>query len=90
MCKQRQDRKQNWEDESGSNDSIDLQDPGCCARCGDPLPVDGRCDCAGDLERDYVSGWRGLNPHALVVRLGPETKDGWHDGDRDSVAEVWI
>jgi len=24
-----------------------------CARCGDPLPVDGKCDCAG-TERDVT------------------------------------
>lgn len=83
------------EDSTDTGDSIDPQDPGCCVRCGDPLPVDGRCDCAGDRERDYVSGWQGLNAHAVVVRLsglGPEadTGDGWCDGDRDSVAEVWI
>lgn len=86
MCKQNQD--QDWED--GIEAESSGSDPGCCIRCGDPLPVDGRCDCAGDLERDYVAGWRGLSAHALVVRLGPETEDGWHDGDRDSVAEVWI
>lgn len=78
------------EDSTDTGDSIDPQDPGCCVRCGDPLPVDGRCDCAGDQERDYVSGWRGLNAHPVFVRLGPETEDGRQDGDRDSVAEVWI
>lgn len=40
--------------------SADDDDPGACARCGDPLPADGECDCEGDVDRDTWSGLREL------------------------------
>jgi hypothetical protein len=60
-----------------------------CPRCGDPLPLDGRCDCAGDPDRDAQTGLAGMQPHALMIRLGPETRDAERDG-LDSVLEVWV
>lgn len=52
-----------------------------CNRCGDPLPVDGACDCAGDPDRDEATAYAGLRTlHACIVRWGAE-------GD---VEEVWL
>lgn len=53
---------------------------GQCARCGDPLPVDGACDCAGDEDRDTVTGWAGLKPRPCLVRVGRTNE----------MEEVWI
>lgn len=56
--------------------------PLTCERCGDPLPIDRRCDCAGDCDRDYVTAYRHLRRHAVIVR--------WAAGDEREVEEVWI
>lgn len=70
-----------------------------CPRCGDPLPLDGQCDCRGDSDRDYTAngGGGGLRMlHTTVVRLGRlggETGHGERDGDTDgdsSVVEMWL
>lgn len=46
------------------------QGRGECGRCGDPLPVDGACDCEGDPDRDYVVGFLGLRETRMLVRVG--------------------
>lgn len=58
-----------------------------CSSCGDPLPVDGACDCRDDPERDYRTQRLG-RAHALLVRLGPRVKQG--PLDDDSVVEMWV
>lgn len=44
-------------------------DSSTCHRCGDPLPVDRRCDCAGDLDRDRVAAYKGM-----------DARQGWEYG----------
>lgn len=39
-----------------------------CPRCGDPLPLDGLCDCTGDCDRDYIAGLADLDPHPVICR----------------------
>lgn len=56
-----------------------------CPRCGDPLPLDGKCDCAGDPDRNG-SGLHSLGrAHMQVVRLGR----GKRNREQDPVVEVW-
>lgn len=54
--------------------------PRTCTRCGDPLPVDGACDCAGDPDRDQVAGYAGMRPHSCIIRWFGE----------EYAEEVWI
>lgn len=52
-----------------------------CPWCGDPLAADGKCDCAGDPDRDARDGTTGLrSAHELVIRRG----------GREKAEEVWI
>lgn len=75
-----------------------------CPLCGDPLPLDGRCDCRGDLDRDYRTAYRGLGVHEMPVRhvtpatLGPKTRRGDFDsvvrgseiGGSDNLPDLWV
>ncbi len=46
--------------------SHDSSTGNACPYCGDPLPVDGACDCAGDPERDYRTQDLSLQHTVLV------------------------
>jgi hypothetical protein len=41
-------------------DADDADDPHTCQGCGNPLPLDGRCSCAGDPDLDARVGLRAL------------------------------
>lgn len=70
-----------WEDLATITcDGPSLLDRGDCPRCGDPLPVDGECDCAGDADRDMQTGWAELAAHPMIFRIG----------DSDELGEVWV
>lgn len=56
---------------------------GDCPRCSNPLPLDGVCDCAGG-ELDAWTELRGMQPHAMLVRLGPDNSES------DTVVEMWV
>jgi hypothetical protein len=64
-----------------------------CPNCGDPLPLDGQCDCAGDEERDCRSAYRELQHHACMVRLGCRARgvnSGGGNGEESNVVEMWV
>lgn len=76
-----------------------------CPNCGDPLPLDGHCDCRGDLDRDYRTAYRDLGVHEMPVRhvtptttLGPKTRRGDFDsvvrgseiGGSDNLPDLWV
>lgn len=59
-----------------------------CPACGDPLPVDGACDCRDDPERDYRTQKLG-RAHALVIRIG--SPQGRQAGpDDETIVELWV
>lgn len=60
-------------------DEDEATHPKTCTHCGDPLPVDGRCDCAGDADRDTRAGWRGLRLRPVLVRIA----------GTEEILEVW-
>lgn len=43
------------------DDKPQTHDASTCPRCGDPLPLDRRCDCAGDPDRDRVAAYKGMD-----------------------------
>jgi hypothetical protein len=70
-----------------------------CRHCGDPLPLDSRCDCQGDPDRDYTTGHQELAAHEMPVRLAPRlgrrTEGSLNSiveglGDSVSLADVWV
>lgn len=58
-----------------------------CSRCGDPLPLDGACDCAGDVDKDTCAAYWGLKQHPMPIRLG---HNPWREWWENEIVDVWI
>lgn len=52
-----------------------------CPRCGDPAPLDNNCDCAGDPDRDRLTGLAGLTTNRVLTLQG--MKKTYTDNYRD-------
>lgn len=58
-----------------------------CPRCGDPLPLDGVCDCAGDVDRDARAAYRDLKQRPMPIRLG---RNPWREWWENKIVDVWV
>lgn len=79
-----------------------MSPPRECPDCGDPLPLDGRCDCRGDIDRDCRTAYRDLGLHEMPVRLSPRLGprasghrldsivNGEELGGSDNLPDLWV